>query len=889
MALSLITSSDTFGSAFNKVNSNLKQQIISTQMNGNVLELTKLDNTKFTVTIPIPTTGGQVLSPIGSLTLSDSSGLYNKLTVTPVDYLFNSISYSIITPTVIYISDGDSTYDRIDSIYIDTVDNTIKKLNGTPSFTPTLPSIDPNTQLLIGAIYVKALATNILQYYKIIYSAFSSQNILLQIDNGIPIQYLKDLLDVGISTPSNNQLIVYNNSIQKWENKSLNVINGLTNIDQTFKLGGTLIEDTNIDGATKDLNISDVDFLINSDDINYETNNQITRSISSFYIYNKNLDKKSQLYLNGDLFMSVYNSAETILSNLSIKKNELFLSNSDDVNENKLFMSGTNFYIEKNNIKIIDFLQNLIKDKNNKNTFDFLNRKLINNNNIPTVNYNGSNSISILKNGTINCNLNVNNLTTNRTHTFQDKSGTLAHLEDIFSYPVGVINTDVFSLASSAASGSLLRGYKYRFTDYAENAMIDMTDGGVLVRDSMYIEMTAKNNSEFEEYSILNYYNIADWNYATIKFDESLGTTGTITSLQVGSEELLNNNVSYTGIVPFYNLTEYLANEINNSAVTNNTFWRAKSAYNSLLIYNSDNNQFIDTVSISGITPVQIRDFYGDATTHASNMKLKIKYDLNLDYITEIHDEGNLNIVKGSGLLYLNYFNSNFTNNNISNCYFYNVYFSNTSFQNNTILNTGFQYINLENSYFTRNNINNSTIDTISFQDTLFQYNNLDTVTLQYLKITPNLSNTFINNVWNNNSLLNYSYNTTLPFLFINTKWINKRFSFESEIRNLNGSTNAGLMNSKIWITLVPTGFFNTKFMSSGTGLNGNKLRAGIDTDDDDSALTDTNTSALNTIVNSSVTITSKATNIRMFTLLPTLSDITTGSIQVFVEGYTNI
>src|SRR6478735_6460490 len=663
MALSLITSSDTFGSAFNKVNSNLKQQIISTQMNGNVLELTKLDNTKFTVTIPIPTTGGQVLSPIGSLTLSDSSGLYNKLTVTPVDYLFNSISYSIITPTVIYISDGDSTYDRIDSIYIDTVDNTIKKLNGTPSFTPTLPSIDPNTQLLIGAIYVKALATNILQYYKIIYSAFSSQNILLQIDNGIPIQYLKDLLDVGISTPSNNQLIVYNNSIQKWENKSLNVINGLTNIDQTFKLGGTLIEDTNIDGATKDLNISDVDFLINSDDINYETNNQITRSISSFYIYNKNLDKKSQLYLNGDLFMSVYNSAETILSNLSIKKNELFLSNSDDVNENKLFMSGTNFYIEKNNIKIIDFLQNLIKDKNNKNTFDFLNRKLINNNNIPTVNYNGSNSISILKNGTINCNLNVNNLTTNRTHTFQDKSGTLAHLEDIFSYPTGIINTDVFSLASSAASGSLLRGYKYRFTDYAENAMIDMTDGGVLVRDSMYIEMTAKNNSEFEEYSILNYYNIADWNYATIKFDESNGVTGTITSLQVGIEELLNNNVSYTGIVPFYNLTEYLANEINNSAVTNNTFWRAKYAYNSLLIYNSDNNQFIDTVSISGITPVQIRDFYGDATTHASNMKLKIKYDLNLDYITEIHDEGNLNIVKGSGLLYLNYFNSNFTNN----------------------------------------------------------------------------------------------------------------------------------------------------------------------------------------------------------------------------------
>src|SRR6478735_1647494 len=849
MSIQLINSGDTFGSGFNKANNNFKEQIVNSTLDGNTLKLVMQNGNTINVDLPIKTSGGELLNPNGYIELGNTSGFFNKVTVSNVDYLFDSVSYTISSPTILYLSNGDSTLDRIDAIYIDTVDNTIKKLNGTPNSTPTLPSLDTETTLLIGAVYVKALASSTVANYKLIYTAFISQNVQMQIDNGTPVNKLKDLIDVSISSPTNGQTIIYNSTTNKFENLEITANNGLHKTDQTFKLGGTLSEDTNIDGNDKQLNIEDVSLNISSTDVNFDTYNTINKTTSKFYVNDINNDKFSQVEINGDIYLFVYNEDEDLQSNLTLTKNEARMYNVKDSNTNVMSMNGTNFYLSKNGIKVLDIHQNLIKDTNNKKSIDYLNRYLINNNNKNIINFNGSNSISILKNGTINCNLNVNNLTTNRTHTFQDKSSTLAHLEDIFSYPTGIINTDVVSLASSAASGSLLRGYKYRFTDYSENAMIDMTDGGVLVRDSMYIEMTAKNNFEFEEYSVLNYYNIADWNYATIKFDEANGVTGTITSLQVGIEELLNNSVPYTGISPFYNLTEYLANEINNSAVTNNTFWRAKSAYNSLLIYNSDNNQFIDTVSISGITPVQIRDFYGDATTHASNMKLKIKYDLNLDYITEIHDEGNLNIVKGSGLLYLNYFNSNFT----------------------------------------RNNINNSTIDTISFQDTLFQYNNLDTVTLQYLKITPNLSNTFINNVWNNNSLLNYSYNTTLPFLFINTKWINKRFSFESEIRNLNGSTNAGLMNSKIWITLVPTGFFNTKFMSSGTGLNGNKLRDGIDTDDDDSALTDTNTSALNTIVNSSITITSKATNIRMFTLLPTLSDITTGTIQVFVEGYTNI
>src|SRR6478735_308762 len=619
MSIQLINSGDTFGSGFNKANNNFKEQIVNSTLDGNTLKLVMQNGNTINVDLPIKTSGGELLNPNGYIELGNTSGFFNKVTVSNVDYLFDSVSYTISSPTILYLSNGDSTLDRIDAIYIDTVDNTIKKLNGTPNSTPTLPSLDTETTLLIGAVYVKALASSTVANYKLIYTAFISQNVQMQIDNGTPVNKLKDLIDVSISSPTNGQTIIYNSTTNKFENLEITANNGLHKTDQTFKLGGTLNEDINI-------------------------------------------DKFSQVEINGDIYLFVFNEDENLQSNLTLTKNEARMYNVKDSNTNIMSMNGTNFYLSKNGVKVLDIQQNLIKDTNNKKSIDYLNRYLINNNNKNIINFNGSNSISILKNGTINCNLNVNNLTINRTHTFQDKNGTLAHLEDIFSYPTGIINTDVVSLSSSAASGSLLRGYKYRFTDYSENAMIDMTDGGVLVRDSMYIEMTAKNNFEFEEYSVLNYYNIADWNYATIKFDESLGTTGTITSLQVGSEELLNNNVSYTGIVPFYNLTEYLANEINNSAVTNNTFWRAKSAYNSLLIYNSDNNQFIDTVSISGITPVQIRDFYGDATTHASNMKLKIKYDLNLDYITEIHDEGNLNIVKGSGLLYLNYFNSNFTN-----------------------------------------------------------------------------------------------------------------------------------------------------------------------------------------------------------------------------------
>lgn len=261
--MQLINGIDTLGNAFNKENNNTKESFVNLSFNNSILTITKFNGTTIDVAIPL-STGNQILSPVGSITLGSSSGFYNQLVISPIDYLYNSQKYSIPTYTTLYLASNASSFDRLDAVYINTTTNTIGILTGTPASTPILPTLSSN-QILVGAVYAKAGASpTMFNTYSIVYSAFQSQNINNQINQGTPIKYLNDLLDVLASTAGNGQVLTWDSSISKWipTNKDTPPVydstagNGLTILeDGTIVLGGNLFQNTEI-------NLNGNDFIL---------------------------------------------------------------------------------------------------------------------------------------------------------------------------------------------------------------------------------------------------------------------------------------------------------------------------------------------------------------------------------------------------------------------------------------------------------------------------------------------------------------------------------------------------------------------------------------------------------------------------------------------------
>ncbi len=231
--MELITGPIILGNYTNIINANTKDSIVLIYYdnNGN-LKYKKFDNTEYTIPLPISVAGGEILTPLGSITNGSSSGEYNKVTVTPVTYLWNGQKYDINTPTEFLLPNGDATYDRIDAVYIDTLTNTISYQTGTPALNPVLPDLS-SEKFLIGAFYTKANAdSTTLDSYKLIYTAFNSQWIDMQINGGVTIKKLVDLQDVSIVSPQNNDVLVYNTSISKWENQQIDFTSG--NVDISY-------------------------------------------------------------------------------------------------------------------------------------------------------------------------------------------------------------------------------------------------------------------------------------------------------------------------------------------------------------------------------------------------------------------------------------------------------------------------------------------------------------------------------------------------------------------------------------------------------------------------------------------------------------------------------
>lgn len=75
--------------------------------------------------------------------------------ITPLVYVIDGTIYNITNATQVTVTSGDTTYDRIDTIYADIYGNT-GVIEGTPSDNPVKPSVNPNTQVEISFVSIPA-------------------------------------------------------------------------------------------------------------------------------------------------------------------------------------------------------------------------------------------------------------------------------------------------------------------------------------------------------------------------------------------------------------------------------------------------------------------------------------------------------------------------------------------------------------------------------------------------------------------------------------------------------------------------------------------------------------------------------------------------------------
>jgi len=878
MPVQLIQASDTFGSAYNKVNNNAKLQVVGGSMDGNTLKLLKQDGSTINVVIPIPTTGGEVLSPVGSLTLG-TSGIFNRVIITPVEYLYNSLNYSILTTTTLNLTPGDATFDRIVAIYIDTDDNTIKYINGTPNPIPVLPELNI-TKILVGAIYVKQNANNNINGYKVIYSAFNSQNVELQIE-------AKKIGNNGLSETANN-----------------------------IQLGGELVKNTVIDANQFKLEFNN----INEFKITNETNVNlgvltVTADQSTIQNVDYLTNTQTQLINTGNYLYLSCNHYDTEfpikVSELQLYKEGIELYNQNGNSNYGFKLSGNLSGIYNRNKKIYDIEQNTIndtagrvvldvdlrrlKDITNVTSIDVQDRLLRDTSGISNLIYSEANKIGIIRSGGSAVYLQVPVLDGNHFQTLQSKDGTVALTSDIPYFSNTIVNTNRTSLQTSSGASNLIPGARYRIIDYGLNSEIDYKLSGTELNSVMYVEMIAKNKSEFEEYSTLNYYNHNDCNYGIITIDDIAAPSGSVTSILVGgSIELLNNPVSYTGVSPFYITAEYIAQEINSSGVTNNTPFRAKSTFNTVLIYNREDNQYSDTIAITGITPKLIQDFSGNSDTIV-NTKVKVKYDINADKFTEAFDNVGNRLINYEGVDIINFkFNTtSVQNNTITNTNLYKFYFNNSYFSDNDIIGSQFSNIVIYSSDFTNNTISQGNMYLYDIFYCVFNGNFFKQFQSQEVRILgdgTSYSNVFENNhIEHNIYQSNYDFQT-IPFIFKNTTIINKKVSIQTELKAFSGGVNNGQANSPVYITMLPLNMYLRDVIIRATSLNGTSLKGGFETDDDDAGFTSISNSTLNsnvTTISSTVNYVNQPTvAFRWFIVTPLSTNITTGGIRLVIEGY---
>ena len=170
MALELINNLDTAGNAFNKNNEAINNIIVSGALNGNVLTYTTFSGATIEVTLPITESGVVLTTQSGSI---DIAGVDPACTVEvpALQYTYNALGKTTFSASFAFVS-PDPTLDRVDSVVLNPVTNSVSIVNGTPANPPVSPTItDPN--FLLGSIYV--FAGQPCENSVFIYSAINTQ------------------------------------------------------------------------------------------------------------------------------------------------------------------------------------------------------------------------------------------------------------------------------------------------------------------------------------------------------------------------------------------------------------------------------------------------------------------------------------------------------------------------------------------------------------------------------------------------------------------------------------------------------------------------------------------------------------------------------------------
>jgi hypothetical protein len=127
---------------------NTSGYLLSSDSNGNASWISEQDLTLWNLVV----TGNKLLNGGASYV----SGL--TFSITPLNYIINSVIYEITGQTFVTLNSGDTTYGRIDVIVADISGNT-GFVEGTPSPNPEKPDIDESTQVEVTFVSVPANAS----------------------------------------------------------------------------------------------------------------------------------------------------------------------------------------------------------------------------------------------------------------------------------------------------------------------------------------------------------------------------------------------------------------------------------------------------------------------------------------------------------------------------------------------------------------------------------------------------------------------------------------------------------------------------------------------------------------------------------------------------------
>lgn len=175
MAFDNILVTDKAGDGFEKANNAIDKIPLSLSTNGNTLELNLNDTSTLSVPLPLPSAGVVLLTQNGEIAIAGTDPNCT-IEVPALEYSYNGVIQNSASISIPFVA-PDPALDRFDTVYLDPDTNTIGYTQGTPSVTPTVPTLSGN-ETALAIIYV--FGGQPCEGSVVVWSAISEQNSEIQ-------------------------------------------------------------------------------------------------------------------------------------------------------------------------------------------------------------------------------------------------------------------------------------------------------------------------------------------------------------------------------------------------------------------------------------------------------------------------------------------------------------------------------------------------------------------------------------------------------------------------------------------------------------------------------------------------------------------------------------